>query len=275
MLDAAIATRGKPNSLHRLGIAAHVFVDTFAHQGFAGLHHRINTAHTLRDAKGRPIEVMEVPPVGHGQVGTCPARPFLRWSYIDHADRVVRRDNPKDYATASMRLCEAFQRYRGVPATGLTAPALDKLETLFVGLTQEDGHARHREWLRRLVEDYFGFGAVALGYEGKADGSWKDAALGPAHRAWQNDCLDKAQDHCAAHGESFLHRFSAFSGKALQTLEDRLNAAADYFDANLPIEAGDHCLFLDSHYRHFHDAAKQQRFDVFQVILPSFGIVAA
>jgi hypothetical protein len=275
MMAAAIRSKGQPNSLYRLGIAAHVFVDTFAHQGFAGLHHPINSARDIKDAAGRPIAVAPVPPIGHGQVGTCPDQPYLRWSYIDHTGRRVERDNPQDYAAAATRLCEEFQRYRGVAVTGLDPQALDKLATVFAGLALEDGAARHAEWIKRLAEDYFGFGAVTLAYEGKAEGSWKDSALGDAYRSWKAQCLQQAQEQKESFGESILHKFTAMSGKVVQTLEDKLSAAADAVGVNLPIEAGDPAGFLDSHYRHFHDAAKQQRHDVFQTILPSFGIVAA
>jgi hypothetical protein len=281
MMNAAIRTKGQANSLYRLGIAAHVFVDTFAHQGFAGLHHPINNVSGIKDASGKPISVVvppfehAIPPIGHGQVGTCPDQPYLTWSYVNHAGETVQRDNPKDYATASNRLCEEFQRYLGVPVTGLRAQALDKLATLFVSLKQEDGKARHDEWIQRLASDYFGFGPVELSYEGKADGSWKDSALGAAYQSWKTRCLQQAQEKKTSDGESFLHKFTAMSGKVVQALEDKLIAAADAVGANIPIEGASASHFLDSHYRHFHDAAKQQRHDVFQAILPSFGIVAA
>ena len=158
----------------------------------------------------------------------------------------------------------------------MSPQALDKLETLFVNVTAEDGAARHQEWLRRLADDYFGFGAVELSYEGKTEGSWKQTALGAeACQAWKAQCLQKAQAKNTADGESFLHRFTAASGKVIQALEDKLIAAADAVGANIPIEASEHGPFLNSHYRHFHDAAKQQRYDVFQTILPSFGVLAA
>lgn len=281
MMEAAIRTKGQANSLYRLGIAAHVFVDTFAHQGFAGLHHPINHVSALKDSNGKSIHVAlppfdhAIPPIGHGQVGTCPDQPYLRWSYVNHAGQTIQRDNPKDYTTASNRLCEEFQRYRGVAVTGLSPQMVDKLATLFVSITHENGKVRHDAWIERLANDYFGFGAVDLSYEGKADGSWKDSALGEAYQSWKAQCLQKAHEKKTADGESFLHKFTAMSGKVVQTLEDKLIAAADAVGANIPIEADDPRDFLGSHYRHFHDAAKQQRHDVLQAILPLFGIVAA
>ncbi len=40
--------KNKPYALHRLGITMHVFADTFAHQGFAGIQHKINEVHDLK-----------------------------------------------------------------------------------------------------------------------------------------------------------------------------------------------------------------------------------
>lgn len=283
MMDVAINTKGQPNSLYRLGIAAHVFVDTFAHQGFAGLKHDINKASDIRDASGKEIEVLpvqlldkviEVPPIGHGQVGTCPDRPYLVWSYMNHAGEKITRNNPADFMRASNRLCQEFQRYRGVPVQGLSPEAQDKLDTIFVSVTDEDGKARHAEWLRCLERDYFGFGAVTLRYEEKPEDAWKPSALGAAYGTWQDKCVQAAQQKVDS-DEGFLHKFMALSGKVVQSMEDKRSAAADAVGADIPIECSDPAPFLDSHYKHFHDAAKQQRHDVFMSILPSFGIIAA
>jgi hypothetical protein len=283
MMAAAIATKGRANSLYRLGIAAHVFVDTFAHQGFAGIHHPINTATQIKAADGSALKVVPVPPfeqaippIGHGQVGTFPDQPYLIWSYVNHAGETVQRNNPKDYLHASGRLCEEFQRYLGAPVTGLTPKQVDALATLFASVRDEDGEARHEVWLKRLASGHFEFGPVVLEYEGKAAGSWKESALGAeAYAAWKEECLQKAQHAVATSGESWLHKFLAVSGKAVQEARDKLIAAADAFGANTPIEAGEPGPFLVSHYRHFHDAAKQQRHEVLQTILPSFEILAA
>ena len=42
MVLAAREDRFKPRALHRLGIAVHVYADTWAHQGFAGVLHGVN-----------------------------------------------------------------------------------------------------------------------------------------------------------------------------------------------------------------------------------------
>lgn len=48
MLRSCIARQDRPYALHRLGITAHVFIDTWAHQGFAGVKHRINRATRIK-----------------------------------------------------------------------------------------------------------------------------------------------------------------------------------------------------------------------------------
>src|SRR5687768_16032028 len=52
IVRSAIADAEKPYGLHRLGITAHVFVDSWAHQGFAGVNHAVNLVHKVcRDGK--------------------------------------------------------------------------------------------------------------------------------------------------------------------------------------------------------------------------------
>jgi hypothetical protein len=48
MVRACIEEQDQPYGLHRLGITAHVYADTWAHQGFAGVAHRINSVKKLR-----------------------------------------------------------------------------------------------------------------------------------------------------------------------------------------------------------------------------------
>lgn len=47
MLRASLADKGKPRELHRLGIAMHVYADTFSHQGFVGAMHKANKVTSL------------------------------------------------------------------------------------------------------------------------------------------------------------------------------------------------------------------------------------
>ncbi len=275
MMAGAQAARDCPHGLHRLGIAAHVFIDTFAHQGFAGLHHPINRASELRDGAGQTIDALPVPPIGHGQVGTCPDQPYLVWSYTDWQGRRIERDNPADFLRASQRLCEEFQRYRQVPVTGMTAAQTALIEHAIGTIRDPDGARRHAQWLALLAADRFALGAQQLDYEGGARGSWKQLALGEAYVQWLDACKRKLAERVSAHGDSYVDRFLAFSGKEVQTLLDKTSAAADALGRDTPIECGSPSAFLDSDYKRFHDAAREQRNLVLGELLPRAGIYAS
>lgn len=272
MMAAAIRVKYKPHGLHRLGIAAHVFVDTFAHHGFVGQRHNLNAATDIRDADDRTIDAFSVPPVGHGQVDTCPDRPFLKWSYTDFYGKRISRDNPATFAQAADRLCQEFRRYLvGDPTAdvqGLGATALAKFTNLFAKFDDNDGDVRHKRWLGALDSDYFGFGAVGLTYAGKGAGSWKHRALGNVYLDWEASAKKAAAEN--------PEKVSLFQhvGAVLSDLSHRWEAMAD----NLGVEPADYPFsesFLTSDYKKFHDAASDQRYDVFRKILPSFGIHAA
>jgi hypothetical protein len=47
MIDYCVAGKDKEYALHRLGISMHVYADTFAHWGFAGVIHDINKINNL------------------------------------------------------------------------------------------------------------------------------------------------------------------------------------------------------------------------------------
>lgn len=276
MMEAAIKSKDEPYSLHRLGIAAHVFADTFAHQGFAGLNHHINKAQNIRDANGDPLAPFPVPPVGHGQVGTYPDQPFLVWSYDDWTGTRIYRDNPTTFTLAAHRLCEEFQRFLKVPVTGLATTDGKKLTDMFKHIQHDDGKVRHKEWIEAIANDHFGLrgGGVQLTYEGKYEGSWKHDALGDAYIGWRKQCEESAKQRHEIHGESWLKKFTALSGKKMQSLVDKINAAADSLGSDIPIKCSSPENFLRSDYKKFHDAARAQRHELFEGILPKYGICA-
>lgn len=275
MRDVIEAKAKSPDhSLHRLGIAAHVFVDTFAHRGFIGERTSFNEVRRIETAAGKGLQKMPVPAIGHGQVSTYPDRPFLHWRYENSAGEMVERDNPTDFLVAADRLCEEFQRYRlgdpDAPVAGLDDVARDRLASLFNRATDDDGDARLAQWLRALAADQFGFGPSSPGYIGKGKGSWKHIALGEFYLSW----LQQAQlnmDAIPLEKRSLLQRIGA---KLLDAGVEHTEALADHFNIEsmtYPFSAE----FLSSNYKRFHDAAEEQRFAVFKKILPRFGIFEA
>ncbi len=123
---------------HMIGIAAHVYADTFSHYGFSGISHennkvvektiKIHPQHSngirgylkakFEEFKTRFISgFAEVIPVGHGSVGTYPDRPYLSWEYIyeirkqGSARMKVKRDNLKDYLDSSRCIYNYFKQF--------------------------------------------------------------------------------------------------------------------------------------------------------------------
>lgn len=180
MVASALGDRARPWALHRLGIVAHVFVDTWAHQGFIGLKHPLNQVTDLRvkatNAQLKAAPPM-MPPVGHGQALTYPDLPSLHWTYRNADGAVMERNNPADFPVAADELCRVFQTWRGTTVSGLTGPQRAAITRHLLDFTQPDPDARHAGWLAALQADAFGFGAQTVRYTAKA---WKDEALGPA-----------------------------------------------------------------------------------------------
>lgn len=253
MVRDCIANRHKAYGLHRLGVTMHVYADTWAHQGFAGVNHKINLVQILDENKfedasfkvnlrsffGDTLDKLTsrvvggALPLGHGPVLSYPDRPYLKWSYKDHNGNWVYRDNPRDYMEAADEMCRAMQRFRlGDPdanVAGMSDQDKNRFRIHLLDANDEDGSKRHALWLKRLSDGYFtSLGPVQLTYIEKGVGSWKHSALG-------------TEKHRDGKGEIFPY-----------TPE-----------------------FLTSHWKHFHDAVLAHRFAVIHDILPRYGICAA
>ncbi len=246
MVADCIAGRDKPYGLHRLGVTAHVFADTWAHQGFAGVDHDVNQVRKItnqigepdRDLRNRVFDFFkgvvqdDIPELGHGQALSNPDKPYAIWSYTDGLNRRILRNNTVDFTNAADALCKAFRRYRlGDPkarVAGLDAANKRLIKSMLKTTIDPDGEKRHHVWLAAIANDAFGFGRERVTYIAKGKGSWKYKALGTRR---SNDRDD------------------------------------DLFDY--------HPSFLTSDWKLFHDAAKAHRLAVIDDILPRYGIVAA
>lgn len=245
VVRAAFADRHKPYALHRLGIAAHVYVDTWAHQGFAGVGHRLNrVTEVCREgqvdltfrarllARFNGWLASAVQPVGHGLALNYPDQPWLVWSYVNGRGEHIQRDNAEQFVEAFDRLCRVFRRWvlsdPDADVPGLPQGLHSELLARFRERTTEAVDHRHQQWLDDLRDDAFGIGAVTLNYVGKGSGSWKHLALGT------------------------------------EAAEDDENEVFFYDSA-----------FLTSDYKYFHDAAKAHRRAVVDDILPKYGICVA
>lgn len=257
LMRAVIERQDRPYALHRLGVAAHVFTDTWAHQGFVGYQHQINLASNIEAENDshhkknfyekstgffgmgweqlKSIFVGAALPLGHGTVLSYPDRPYLRWSYTDGLGQPVRRDNPKEFLEAARETYQHFRRYRDWPEAGSKVfqreyPLPQAFDRIGVGLREirdEDETVRHRKWLDRIGDGMFGF-RDRVAYIEKGQGSWKQ--------------------------------------KALSTDEDII----DNRNAPLPYPAS----FLDSDWKLFHDALQAHRFFVLHELLPRYGLLS-
>lgn len=242
MVWECIERRHQPYGLYRLGITMHVYVDTWAHQGFAGVNHQVNEAKQLLDENGQPdrnlIErlqnyfISEALPLGHGSVLSNPDKPFLRWGYINGRGEKITRNNPQDFLTAADHMCRAMQRYlAGNPdATVPGIPASDQqiIANLFQNITDHKGEQRHSKWLNAIADGKFSFGSAQVNYIDKGKGSWKHAALGT------------------------------------ETAVDQDNEVFIYDPK-----------FLTSHWKLFHDALEAHHFYIVHDLLPKYGICVA
>jgi hypothetical protein len=98
LLKAALDT----NDLYRIGIATHMFVDTFAHQNFTGSFSEFNFVHA-------GIMEAAIPPIGHAHALHKPDIPGLLWQDNRLTGSYVDVNNKERFLTAARRL---YQEYR-------------------------------------------------------------------------------------------------------------------------------------------------------------------
>ncbi|MDR3717988.1 MAG: hypothetical protein P4K98_04250 [Bryobacteraceae bacterium] len=187
MIQACLGTRGAMNGLHRLGITAHVYEDTWAHQSFAGVKNRVNLAthvapaRLLENVQSRVAELLEL---GHGAVLTHPDLPFLDWKYRNSFGGEVARSNVGEFTQACKRVFSLFASYRGEPGRQFPEQDQSVLAESLGGIRDAEGSARHLRWMALIGDGRFSFGALnadqiaGLEYVPKGPGSWKHAALG-------------------------------------------------------------------------------------------------
>jgi hypothetical protein len=195
MNRACIASRDRANGLHRLGITAHAYVDTWAHQGFVGLETPFNgiqglvhnrwTLEGLRQAvESRCAQLLNI---GHAGVLTLPDLPYLSWGYTDRDGNVVQRDNFELFLQAAERLMAFFLHHRGEDGGRPMDPRdREVLRDGLVHLQDPGSWARHERWVDRAAAGVFTFGTMTeaeqrelrYGYVSEGQGSWRHQALG-------------------------------------------------------------------------------------------------
>lgn len=240
MVRAAILGQDKSYHLHRLGITMHVYADTWAHQGFAGVQHDINNVEDAEETDGSGVfgklitfllDVLDkaVPPLGHGRANVLPDMPFLAWQFKNGRGETISRDNTDLFCTAADAICRRMQEYRRhggatVEITGIGTDDMQIIRELFSSIRKKEGEKRHWEWVQAIKKGRFSFGGASISYDEDEEKSWKAQALGTA---------DDLPEY--PYNESFLA----------------------------------------SNWKMFHDALQLHRLTVSHEILPRYGICAA
>ncbi len=240
LVAETILQQNRPYGLHRLGVTLHVYADTWAHQGFAGVLHAINEVENARETEpsgvfDNPLEAIlrdllddAIPPLGHGRANMFPDMPFLAWEYMNGRGELIQHNNTDAFMTAARQMHRVMQRFiSGDPAaatTDLKRRDSNRIRSLFQSLTIENGDERHRHWLQAVRQGAFSFGGETVTYAPRGKQSWKAKALGSSH-------------------DLRVHTYKP--------------------------------RFLRSHWKLFHDAVQAHRFFVIHDLLPRYGICAA
>jgi hypothetical protein len=258
MVRSCLTQSDRPFGLHQLGITVHVLMDTWAHQGFAGIMHPINLANEVRLKVNDTEQEQSVPsyrrslwnrgeyraffqtlvcgfspPVGHGRVLHYPDQPFRRWSYVNGFNQRIERDNPKEFLEAAEELYKVFRRYllKKPDASAMETGSLSETDRAILGqklreLRDEDAVVRNDQWIQAVNDGEFSFGRADLKrYQSFGEGSWKYEALG--------------------------------------TKEDTLE----------PLQQFDYRPeFMTSHWKQFHDAARMHQLELLREILSRFEL---
>ncbi|QCP52468.1 hypothetical protein FAZ95_25195 [Trinickia violacea] len=246
----AIRQRDADTALHRLGVTLHAYVDTWAHQGFAGIDCEFNrvlrleaedcttehwlahlvhaTEHLVDDLESNVLT--KALPVGHGAALHYPDQPWAKWSYVDGRGTPVERHNLEDFVCAADMACRVVQAFiAGADGfesqPGIPPNVKEVLRNVLANNRSDDDQER-----LQAICDSVHTGAIPglkeriPDYVAKGLGSWKFEATG-------------------------------------------LLSDDDHGDRPRWGEA-----FERSDYRRFHDAVKEHRFVVTQEILPAHGL---
>lgn len=98
----------KEKDPYLMGIAAHTFADSWAHQNFCGLSDPYNSV-------GTAAFQASLPPAGHLQALRAPDEPDTIWIDPRLGDEHRRIDNRKRFAAAAKKLFRYFRVYLGKP----------------------------------------------------------------------------------------------------------------------------------------------------------------
>lgn len=153
------------NRLFRLGIALHVYADTWAHQEFSGITDSGNTLLGLECnpqpkigkewLEAKVSAVTNIKPLGHAAALHCPDQPYLFWR--SKQKFIGGRHNSDEFMEASNNIYRILQELKNSRAKDLTSNQEILLKNTFKEIQDEDCIVRNDEWIHRIRRGIFEF----------------------------------------------------------------------------------------------------------------------
>jgi hypothetical protein len=175
MVKHHLSHASKPHGVLLIGIAAHVYADTFAHYGFSGISSKVNhikSGSIVCDVKSSEMQsslrAMRdrflanyitgaladfLAGLGHGSGASYPDQPYLRWQFkYDDGRESGWRDNPATFLMGAQKLYEMFVAFRRAVDGDYDAPEgprdfeeiKETIATIFA--IEGDANKRIRAW---------------------------------------------------------------------------------------------------------------------------------
>jgi hypothetical protein len=232
MIDAALAS----GDLYRIGVSAHGYVDTWAHQNFLGKRD------TFNQFAGNALMMLlkEVMAVGHAHAGHQPDWPGLTWSDTRLvASRVVNRERFMDAASHLFRKL-ALHVNPGIDETLLASNAASLVADLTADIGPDDQTnaevaTRIARYIARSQQPEYGAAAIPDYF----DGEWFSEVIREDH-----DTVETAAKADA--GASIFSDFEAFAGDFF----------ADQRRQSVTWKNPDPSIYQASHWYQFNQAVK-------------------
>ncbi len=236
--------KGKPYLLHRLGIALHVYADTWSHQEFSGLQTNLNDIEQIdvinENKSGiakiftdffRNVTEALIPQVGHAEAAMLPDEPYREWNFYNvYQKKTIHRKNwlmcqdaCKEIYKEIKHFLTKNQEYRSEK----TIP-WGNIKKVITTLFKQKGslEERCRNWIEMINDSGFGFTCQPV----ERNITYDD-------REWFRDAVELKAD--AEEKDKYFRKDN----------------------------------FHYSDWKYFHDAAASHRFFVLQELLSSKGIV--
>ncbi|TAM13817.1 MAG: hypothetical protein EPN65_22220 [Pandoraea sp.] len=176
MLEHHLGLAAEDFGLVLAGIAAHVYIDTFAHYGFSGVTSWLNSVDvsSIRVSDSHDHETKSyiegsaslfrslygalenAAHIGHGGVDTCPDRPFLKWEFrYKQGVNVESRSNPDNFFEACSKLhaffmCFAERRYVDGSRSSITPFDAIANEVRLLIAQEGEMSVREQAWIQAM-----------------------------------------------------------------------------------------------------------------------------